>query len=271
MEKTTTYPNTKFSLDVIQTAIEAYLELESVNSTDHTAHFIKLEVSTGLETWQFDSLEEFYSQYNKEHESSGVHVMTHGSGGNGSVYISANCRNNVYVSVKSPKKCEIDKIFNIFDKAFPKSQLPEPVKPNTQKPKIFIGHGQSPIWKDLKNHLQDHHNLKIEAYESGARAGHTIRDILEDMVLSSSFALLVLTAEDLQDDGNFRARQNVIHEAGLFQGRLGFNKAIMLVENGTETFSNIDGIQYIPFSKGNIKEVYGDVLATIRREFPDTY
>ncbi len=63
------------------------------------------------------------------------------------------------------------------------------------------------------------------------------------------------------------ARPNVIHEIGLFQGRLGFNKAIVLLENGTEEFSNINGIQQLRFSKGNIKEVFGDILATLKREF----
>jgi hypothetical protein len=31
--------------------------------------------------------------------------------------------------------------------------------------------------------------------------------------------------------------------------------------------SNFDGIQQLRFKKGHISEVFGDVLATIRREF----
>ena len=90
------------------------------------------------------------------------------------------------------------------------------------------------------------------------------------MLTKSSFALLVLTAEDETTDGTKRARQNVVHETGLFQGRLGFTKAIVLLEEGAEEFSNLYGIQQIRFKKGNIKETFGDVLATIRREFPGT-
>jgi predicted nucleotide-binding protein len=87
------------------------------------------------------------------------------------------------------------------------------------------------------------------------------------MVRESSFALLVLTGEDEQADGQLRARQNVVHETGLFQGRLGFSRAIMLLEEGTEDFSNVHGIQQIRFAKGNIKETFGEVLATLKREF----
>jgi predicted nucleotide-binding protein len=36
-----------------------------------------------------------------------------------------------------------------------------------------------------------------------------------------------MTAEDEQADGQWRARENVVHEAGLFQGRLGFMKGVL--------------------------------------------
>jgi predicted nucleotide-binding protein len=89
------------------------------------------------------------------------------------------------------------------------------------------------------------------------------------MLKRSSFALLVMTAEDEMSDGQKRARQNVVHEAGLFQGRLGFRRAIVVLESGAEEFSNIHGIEQIRFPPGAIRETFGDVVATIKREFPD--
>jgi len=74
-----------------------------------------------------------------------------------------------------------------------------------------------------------------------------------------------MAGEDETISGDFKARDNVIHEAGLFQGRLGFEKAIVLLEEGCREFSNINGIEQIRFSKGNIKETFGDVVAVIRR------
>ncbi len=76
-----------------------------------------------------------------------------------------------------------------------------------------------------------------------------------------------MTGEDTMEDGTIRARQNVIHEIGLFQGRLGFTKAVVLKEEGTEEFSNLYGVHQIRYSKGNIKETFGDVLAVLKREF----
>jgi len=53
--------------------------------------------------------------------------------------------------------------------------------------------------------------------------------------------------------------KNVVHEAGLFQGRLGFKKAILLLEETCEKFSNIDGLGYIPFPKGRIRAAFEDI------------
>ncbi|AWV06741.1 hypothetical protein C9I47_1023 [Lysobacter maris] len=112
------------------------------------------------------------------------------------------------------------------------------------------------------------HQYEVEAYEVGSRSGHTIRDILTSMIKKSSFAFLVMTGEDETADGRLHARQNVVHEAGLFQGALGFDRAIVMLEDGTEAFTNIDGIQQIRFPKGNIRDTFGDALAVLKREFP---
>lgn len=157
--------------------------------------------------------------------------------------------------------------FFVLDKDWERFKLPDPEQPMNDGLSIFIGHGRNSQWRDLKDHLTDKHGLSVIAYETGARAGHTIRDILEDMMVKSSFAILVMTGEDELVDGKVVARPNVIHETGLFQGRLGFSKAIVLLEAGTEEFSNLYGIQQIRFSKGKIQETFGDVLSTIKREF----
>ena len=49
---------------------------------------------------------------------------------------------------------------------------------------------------------------------------------------------------------------NVVHETGLFQGRLGFNKAIVLMEDGCDEFSNIHGLTQIRVTKGKISAAF---------------
>ena len=172
----------------------------------------------------------------------------------------------VVVSVEAPAREQIEQIFAAFEKDAKRCQLPSPAVQAAPKAKVFIGHGRDGQWRDLKDHLHEKHGYAVEAYEIGSRAEHTIRDILQQMLTGSSIALLVMTGEDETKDGKLLARQNVVHEAGLFQGRLGFSQAIILLEEGTEEFSNIAGLQQIRFPKGKIRETFGDVLAALKRE-----
>jgi predicted nucleotide-binding protein len=86
------------------------------------------------------------------------------------------------------------------------------------------------------------------------------------MLIAASFAFLIMTGEDEHADGALHARENVIHEAGLFQGKLGFRRAIILLEEGCKNFSNIHGLTHIPFPKGRISAAFEEVRRTLHRE-----
>ena len=75
-----------------------------------------------------------------------------------------------------------------------------------------------------------------------------------------------MTAEDERIDGVMQARMNVIHEVGLFQGRLGFTNAIVLLEEGCEEFSNIAGLGQIRFPAGRISAAFEEVRRVMERE-----
>jgi predicted nucleotide-binding protein len=131
---------------------------------------------------------------------------------------------------------------------------------------IFIGHGQSLLWKELKDFIQDRLQLPWDEFNRIPIAGVANTARLSEMLDSAAIAFLVMTAEDEQAEGNKRARMNVIHEAGLFQGRLGFMRAIILLEDGCEEFSNIHGLGQIRFPEGNIKAAFEEIRQVLERE-----
>jgi predicted nucleotide-binding protein len=59
---------------------------------------------------------------------------------------------------------------------------------------------------------------------------------------------------------------DVIHEVGLFQGKLGFRKAIILLQDECEEFSNITGLGQIRFSAGNLKAKSEEIRQVLERE-----
>ena len=131
---------------------------------------------------------------------------------------------------------------------------------------MFIGHGGSSVWRDLKDFIQDRLKLPWDEFNRVPVAGITNIARLSEMLDAAAIAFLVMTGEDEQADGKLQARLNVVHEAGLFQGRLGFTKAIVLIEDGCEEFSNIQGLGQIRFLKSNIKVAFEEIREVLERE-----
>jgi predicted nucleotide-binding protein len=132
--------------------------------------------------------------------------------------------------------------------------------------KVFIGHGRSNQWKDLKDFIQDRLHLPWDEFNRVPVAGVTSITRLSRMLDDAAIAFLLMTAEDEQVDAKLHARMNVIHEVGLFQGRLGFEKAIILLEADCEEFSNIQGLGQIRFPKENISAIFEEIRKVLERE-----
>lgn len=260
MRKSTCYYGIHFDVPALRALEKRFREVLSKDKTSFKS--MRLVVHRSEETWTFDTLEEFYAAV---HESL-PEIAWHSDNHKYFLSLTATGRGNTLFDVEAPTRDEIEMVFAAFEEHKKRCRIAD--WNQLRKPhKIFIGHGNDEQWKKLKDHLHEKHGFQIEAYEIGSRAGHTVRDILTYMLEGSSLALLVMTGEDKIEDGSLHPRLNVVHEAGLFQGRLGFERAIVLLEEGTTEFSNIHGLQQIRFKKGNIDAIFGEVLAVIRREF----
>ena len=132
--------------------------------------------------------------------------------------------------------------------------------------RILIGHGNSKVWTDLKDFMQDRLHLQWDEFNRESAAGFATTERLSQMLKGAIFAFIVMTAEDEHSDRTLHARENAIHEAGLFQGRLGFPKAIILLEEGCSEFSNIKGLTQIRFPKGHIDAKFEEVRKVLERE-----
>ena len=137
---------------------------------------------------------------------------------------------------------------------------------NNENKKIFIGHGGSHVWRELKDFIVETLELDYDEFNRISAVGKPTGERLKEMLEESSIAIIIMTGEDEQSDGSLRARENVIHEIGLFQGKLGFEQTIILLEDGCEDFSNIHGITYIPFPKGEIEATFGRIFKTLKQK-----
>ncbi|MFK3845778.1 TIR domain-containing protein [Stenotrophomonas sp. NPDC078853] len=158
----------------------------------------------------------------------------------------------------------IDEVFEIRANSA-LTMPPTPVKPAPRR--VFISHGHAQDWRAVQAYIEkDLHLLTMELAQE-ASAGRTIIEKLEGGADQCDSAVIVMTGDDADAEGQARARENVIHEIGYFHGRYGRSKVILLHEDGVNVPSNLSGIVYVAFPKGLVSAVEG----TLSRELRTVY
>ncbi|WP_216821543.1 nucleotide-binding protein [Stenotrophomonas sp. ESTM1D_MKCIP4_1] len=143
----------------------------------------------------------------------------------------------------------IDEVFEIRAS----SALTMPPAPHKPAPhRVFISHGRAQDWRAVQAYVEKDLGLLTMELAQEASAGRTIIEKLESGAEQCDSAVIVMTGDDADAEGQARARENVIHEIGYFHGRYGRSKVILLHEDGVSVPSNLSGIVYVPFPKGLI-------------------
>jgi predicted nucleotide-binding protein len=133
-------------------------------------------------------------------------------------------------------------------------------------PRVFIGHGRSAEWLKLRIFLTDTLQVRCDEFNIEPTAGLQTANRIATMLASAQMAFLVMTAEDEHADGTMHARENVIHEIGLFQAKLGAERAIVMLEAGCSRFSNLDGLTTINFPRSDLLARSEDIRRVMLRE-----
>ena len=117
---------------------------------------------------------------------------------------------------------------------------------------VFIIHGHDEVNLLRLEKLCDRWHLQpvILRYEPGQ--GRTLIEMIEEQTLDVSYALALLTDDDLVEVSGtdyFQARPNVMFELGWFYGRLGRSRVCILLKKGTKTPSDLEGSKRIEFTE----------------------
>jgi hypothetical protein len=121
--------------------------------------------------------------------------------------------------------------------------------------RVFVSHGHDETAKlEMKAFLAtEAGHTPVVLGDQPGRQGLTIIEALERFSSGCQFAVVLLTGDDVTSDGGRRARQNVIHEIGFFQGRLGRTRVVLLVQEGVEIPSNLGGLFYLKY-RNSVRE-----------------
>ena len=133
--------------------------------------------------------------------------------------------------------------------------------------RVFISHGSSQDWMQVQNYIEK--DLEIDTLELAQEPnkGRTVLQKLNEESDKCSYAVVVMTGDDVISDSETRTRENVMHEIGFFQGKYGLAKVCLLYEEGTNIPSNIHGLVYIPFPKNIISATFGSLSRELKVYF----
>ncbi|MCK9397153.1 MAG: nucleotide-binding protein [Methylobacter sp.] len=130
--------------------------------------------------------------------------------------------------------------------------------------RVFISHGTDPCWNEVQHFLETKlARPTIELAQSSSH-GKTVIDKLTNAATLCSHAIVLMTGDDAAAEGAARVRENVMHEIGYFQGRLGLDRVILVREEGVSMPSNLGGIVYLQFTKGNVTTVFEALAAELK-------
>jgi predicted nucleotide-binding protein len=158
---------------------------------------------------------------------------------------------------------DIDYLFEVLAN----SRLAE-ASPVSRPRRIFISHGRSEDWREVQAHIE--HDLRIPTLELAQEPsrGRTVLQKLTEESDRCAYAVVVMTGDDNIPGDAPRARQNVLHEVGFFQGKFGLPSVCLLYEEGTDIPSNIHGLVYVPYPKGLVSAAFGALDRELRVVFP---
>ncbi|MER7009712.1 PfkB family carbohydrate kinase [Dactylosporangium sp. NPDC000555] len=130
---------------------------------------------------------------------------------------------------------------------------------------VFLSHDGTPPSLDLREFLEIDCRLTVfELDRSDSQI--PVADAMRMILTKCSFAVCVLTVGAATADGQGRADQDVVHQAGIFHGRYGFGRVAMLVEDGCEMFSNAAGLIRLPFPRGRVDATFLEIERMLVRE-----
>lgn len=140
---------------------------------------------------------------------------------------------------------DIDQLFEIRAN----SQLEQPMRAAPRR--VFITHGKSHDWRAVQAYVEKDVQLPTIELEQQPNIGRTIIEKLCESAGDCDSAVIVMTGDDVAGD-EVRARENVLHEIGFFQGRYGRDRVVLLHEDGVSIPTNLSGVVYSSFPKGHI-------------------
>jgi hypothetical protein len=131
---------------------------------------------------------------------------------------------------------------------------------------VFLVHHDSPYRTLVRRFIEKDCGLPVYELTSADIAGSGFTELLGVQAPRCGFAICLLGKTERMADGHARPDQNVVYQAGFFQGKYGFGRVALLSEEGCEGFSNMAGIVHLDFPQGQVDTTFIELRRMLQRE-----
>lgn len=129
--------------------------------------------------------------------------------------------------------------------------------------RVFLVHGHNEsMRREVKEFLKERLGYDVCVLDEQPSKGRTIIQKLLDESATCDRAIVLYSPDDVLENGQRRARQNVIFEHGLLWSKFGAEKVIALADGDLEWPSDLSGVLYIPYRDNwqeGIRKEWGEV------------
>lgn len=147
MKRETSFKRTLFPPHIIREALETLFTMQAIEKISGRL----LSVEVGKDKWTYDSIEQFLADYPRQTGYARAHISYEKQ-----QLILTFSYSNTTIEIEASTHGPINATFSVFERAADACKLPplpEPPKPIKPPPVVFVGHGRSALWRDLKDHL----------------------------------------------------------------------------------------------------------------------
>ncbi|MEX2215138.1 MAG: PocR ligand-binding domain-containing protein [Phycisphaeraceae bacterium] len=134
------------------------------------------------------------------------------------------------------------------------------------KAAVFLAYGHDISARDLMTSFVRGLDIEVNSYEEVKKAGRFPIDIVRECVEKSDAAIVLYTGDDLLKSQEIAvARRNVAYELGVAHWAFGPERTLILLEEGVEFPSNVDGMQVVRFNPRQLPHCYDEVRTYLER------
>jgi hypothetical protein len=150
---------------------------------------------------------------------------------------------------------------------------------------VFIIHGRSPELRKVERFIKDELNFNAVILQDSYRGSNIINKFKDEIWDNACCAVAIMSPDDQLNDGNFRARQNVVYElgycSGVFDGYYDeddeededfeVDPVIVIKEKSIDMrdLSDLLGVEDMEYTQGHIEETFIRLRKALNKLYED--